>query len=106
MKLKSIAEQYQGWCVHYRGPFHNKTCKAGVNYEDLAKVSELGREGCWLRLPCLRSSHEESKGQPVFPCDKLRWPTKEEALAVEDRVHQRSEELLKEHRERMEKNGN
>lgn len=93
---RSIAEQHQQWCIHYRGPHHNDTCEAGVNYEDLMNVAELGRTGCMLRLPCIRRHHTDSerKGEPLMPCAKCQWPTLEESQEHERRAHAHTFSLL------------
>ncbi|MCZ6507728.1 MAG: hypothetical protein O7A04_06750 [Acidobacteria bacterium] len=88
---KSIAEQHQQWCVHYqRDPAKmfgkgDERCKAGVSYDDLARVGELGRAGCMLRLPCIRRHHTEveRRGQPLCECSFLLWPTAEESAEHE-----------------------
>jgi len=86
--MKTLIEQHQQWCVHYKRepgfPKHEK-CEAGVEYDVLTRVKELGDFGAFLRLPCIRSHHDEleRRGQPLCPCDKLRWPTMEESEADE-----------------------
>lgn len=66
-----------------------EACRAGVVYDDLMRVSELGRTGCMLRLPCIRSHHdaEERRGEPLHECPHLRWPTKEESDAHEREIN-------------------
>ena len=71
------------WCVHYRrlgGMPEREACKAGVVYDDLARVADLGQRGCALRLPCVRRNHDEAqrRGEPLCECPHLQWPTEEE----------------------------
>jgi hypothetical protein len=98
--MKTIKEQHQQWCVHYQrkaGLQRGEKCKAGICYDELVKVDELGLTGSALRLPCIKSHHEESerRGEPLMECTQLRWPTERESD-----VHERE---WKRHFERMEK---
>lgn len=88
MNQETIFAQHQQWCVHYKrepGSPNREACEAGVIYDDLARVAELGRTGCALRLPCIRSHHDPTKrrGEPLCECPHLRWPTIEESQAHE-----------------------
>lgn len=96
MKQETIFAQHQQWCVHYRAPFHNKTCEAGVSYDEQMRTKELGRTGCMLRLPCVRSHHEESerRGEPLFECPKLQWPTIEESAAHEAETRRHMDKMM------------
>lgn len=91
--MKTIKEQHQQWCVHYHresGSPKREACQAGIVYDDLAQVETLGRTGCMLRLPCIRCNHTESerRGQPLFECPKLQWPTLEESEAREKEIRE------------------
>ena len=85
------------WCVHYQrkpGLPRNEACKAGVVYDELTKVKELGLKGCMLRLPCIRRHHDQpDKDYPICECLHLRWPTKEEIEADE----KDTEEMMAKH---------
>lgn len=81
--MKPLREQIEYRCVHHRGVHHNETCKAGVNYNDLMRVDELGRTGCMLRLPC-GGSTGTTRGHTVEKCDKYHPPTEEEIQAEID----------------------
>lgn len=93
---ETIADRHQQWCVHFkRTPGYKRfvrgskeACGAGVVFDELAKVEELGFSGCALRLPCIRSHHDPAnrKGQPLCECPKLRWPTSEESEAHEREI--------------------
>lgn len=80
MNIPPLREQLAGSCGHYRSPVNNDSCEAGVNYDELVKVKELGFRGSALRKPCIRSNHEEAnrRGQPLCSCPHLRWKTEEE----------------------------
>lgn len=101
-KVRSIAEQHQQWCVHYhRDPEKMfgkgvEKCRAGVSYDELSRVGELGRTGCSLRLPCIRSHHEPEgrRGQPLFECLKLQWPTAEESAEHEREADEAIDRLM------------
>ena len=80
---------YLNYCKHYHrapGMPKRETCKAGMVYDDVANVEELGRRGSGLRLPCLKSHHDpaERGEQPLCECPKLEWTTVEEAQARKD----------------------
>ena len=71
--MKSLREQIHGRCQHSTGD-PNKfdpgvKCKAGVEFYELAKIAEFGKQGCALRLPC-HGDTGETRGIPVSPCDK------------------------------------
>lgn len=85
---ETIADRHQQYCVHYkRNPSlrGREACGAGVVYDELALVKELGINGSALRLPCLREHHESAnrKGQPLCECHHLAWPTREECESHE-----------------------
>lgn len=68
-------------CKHFRGTFHNKTCHAGVCYNDV--VPDPGNMLGWiLRLPCHKTLDMDnpSKNQVESfnqrgTCDKYEEPT-------------------------------
>ena len=67
-------------CVHFNGVGQIK-CKAGVVYHEL-----LGNgPGCFANLPCLKDDKAEVK------CDKVKFPTREEAEAKTDEWMKRVE---------------
>lgn len=86
---------HQQYCRHYRAPLPYKHCEVGVVYDDLMRVAELGRTGCMLRLPCIRSHHQETerRGEPLCECPKLEWTSRGEA-EKSARDHQASVERL------------
>ena len=71
--VKQLAASDRSKCVHFNGTMYAR-CAAGVNYRTLAGGPTLG----WAtRLPCWE--HDSPPG--TVSCDKLRYPTEEEALA-------------------------
>ena len=72
MPPKTLEEQINGWCKHYNGAGRNETCRAGVNYNELADDS---RPGILNRLPCLR---EHMKEDVIAECELREWHTPEE----------------------------
>lgn len=72
MPPKTLEEQINGWCKHYSGTSRNETCRAGVNYGQLADDS---RPGMLNRLPCLRTHFKEDV---VAECKLREWHTLEE----------------------------
>lgn len=58
-------------CVHFNG-IQNDTCKAGINYRDLAGEP---RKGCMTRIPCFTSSYTEKTEQVA--CAKFSQITEE-----------------------------
>lgn len=74
---------HANYCKYYQragGMPEREECAAGLVYDDIAKVAELGETGSALRLPCLRSNHAEAKrrGQPLCECPSHQWKTQEE----------------------------
>ena len=68
-------------CKHFRGTFHNKTCKAGVCFNDVVPDPE-NMLGWILRLPCHKTLDytDASKEQIACfegrgTCDKYEEPT-------------------------------
>lgn len=100
--MKTVAEQHASWCVHYqRDPSKmfgkgEERCKAGVSYDELAKVADLGRTGCALRLPCIKRHHDPAarRGQPLMECEALQWPTAEECAEEEEQAEQAIARLM------------
>lgn len=97
--MRSIKEQHQQWCVHYRrepGMPKRDACQAGFVYDDITQVATLGRKGCGLRLPCIRDNHAEAErnGGRLFQCPKLQWPTLEESEAVEKEAREHMQKML------------
>lgn len=79
--LQAITDQIQNSCRHYRDPNQNEKCFAGVEYQAVFGLDELGETGCMLRLPCLKCNHTEENrlGEPLSQCGRLEWFTDEEA---------------------------
>lgn len=96
--MKTLIEQHQQWCIHYErkpGMPDREACKKGIVYDDLTRVAELGRTGCMLRLPCIRSHQDEKerKGQPFCECPHMQFPTMEESIAHESEVNAHMEKM-------------
>ena len=95
--LKEQAAWHANYCVHYQrnGGAMEQKCKAGHSYDEIAKVSELGRAGCMLRLPCLKShaDEKERKGQPLCACPSLKWKTEAEATAEAEETIKHLEQI-------------
>lgn len=72
MPPRTLEEQINNWCKHYNGTGRNETCRAGVNYAELADDS---RPGIFNRLPCLR---EHLKEDVIAECELREWHTPEE----------------------------
>lgn len=72
MPPKTLEEQIGGRCKHYSGTGQNESCRAGVNYAQLADDS---RPGMLNRLPCLRTHFHEDT---VAECALREWHTPEE----------------------------
>lgn len=76
----------KGCCKHHRGSFHNKTCLAGVCYDD---VTPRSREpGCALRQPCRTIPIFDSPSQleefaKRGTCEKYEEPTDAEIAEYE-----------------------
>lgn len=69
--MKSLADQIGGKCVHFSGiNGENSACRAGVIYATVRGEKIPGLAG----YPCFR------EGEAV-PCDKRRFPTREEVDA-------------------------
>lgn len=59
-------------CKHFAGIQH-KVCEAGVSYDTFRQPVGM------IKLPCF-------KADGAIPCEKLAWPTKEEAAAEDARI--------------------
>jgi hypothetical protein len=68
-------------CKHYNGCI-NTTCKAGVNYAELAG----GELGMMNRLPCWGDTNDST--EEIRPCASREFPTVEEVDAEEKRVYE------------------
>lgn len=83
--MKSIAEQYMNWCLHYEG-IQNEFCKAGINIRQHVGGPDLG----WgLRTPCIKSNN-------VNTCPLVQFPTQEEAEKHAREVQQHINQTLSE----------
>ena len=88
-------EQIQGRCRHHNGTRDNIHCKAGVQYNDVMRLEELGMEGCMLRLPCSGDPvGMETRGHKVQPCDKYS-PLTEEEIAAKIKMWDEHMDLIK-----------
>lgn len=72
MPPKTLEEQINNWCKHYTGAGRDETCRAGVNYNELADGDSPGMLN---RLPCLRTHFKEDV---VAECALREWHTPEE----------------------------
>lgn len=68
---RTLREQLRK-CKHFNG-LMNRTCKAGVRYDDVRREPEPGEKG--VQLPCL--------GNPGCLCDKLEMRTEAE---IDERI--------------------
>lgn len=71
-RIKPLAEQSAGWCVHYRGRHAREVCAAGVTYDSIR--DDAGRLASFANLPCFA-------GDARLPCAHRRFPTAEEVAA-------------------------
>lgn len=64
------------WCIHYRSPYHDKTCEAGIPFERWRGV-HMDKQPCFL----------DKKGESTLdalPCECLRRPTAQEIALHEE----------------------
>jgi hypothetical protein len=74
-------------CRHFRAPYHNPTCLAGVNYRELSGEPELG----WMaRLPCVTT--RLSKNQ--ITCNYFDLETAEEHETKLDEMRARARSIM------------
>lgn len=71
----------KGLCKHYSGSFHNKTCGAGVCYDDVTPFPK--KTGCALRRPCRQipiftEPHQLAEFEKRGKCDKYEEPTQDD----------------------------
>lgn len=80
-----MVEKHMNRCTHFNG-IMQETCKAGVNYRQLAGV-EMGMVKL---LPCFVDEwHNDTR-----MCDKLEVPTRAEAEQYVDEVEARSKVMM------------
>ena len=92
--MRSIEDRIKV-CRYYRCPTTNKDCVKGRVYEEVIRRDELGSTGCMLRMPCLGETQGSTvRGQTIEPCDLYEPRTREE-IEAEDKVFQRTMELMK-----------
>jgi len=87
------------YCAHYQrqpGMPEKEKCKAGVVYDQLARVEQLGRTGSALRLPCMRRNHDTGhrRGQPLCECPKHQWKSLEQATAEAKEIHEAMDRVV------------
>lgn len=75
---KSIGEQYEDWCIHFRGIQHD-TCKAGIDWRALTGGEQFGIA---TRMPCLKGNNSS------VACASCHYPTPEETQAREEEFQQ------------------
>jgi hypothetical protein len=85
--------QNKNRCVHFRAIHYNDSCEAGVNFNELMRVKELGRTGCMMRLPCTGRTGV-TRGIPVEPCNKYQ-PLTEADIQKEIDMLKRAVKCLK-----------
>lgn len=85
---KTIEEQIAGKCKHFTGIMENKTCKAGVAYDDVKKFQYEDKTKIPLQLPCFKDSG-------LCNCDKVEFHTPEEAAAKAKEMLRESNRSLK-----------
>lgn len=79
----------KGTCRFFNGSWHNKTCKAGVNYRELVGGDDMG----WVtRLPCHEDS--EAKCGDKATCDKRQEPTDDEVAESEIEIKKHIDRFL------------
>lgn len=86
----TLANQHKQWCRHFTG-IQNEICKLGIRYADVKLVlpdGETTPDGLRVAYPCLAGS-----GHPEL-CDKLSFPTQEEADEHEREVSAHLAEYL------------
>jgi hypothetical protein len=83
INIPTLYEQKANKCTHFNG-IQNKTCKAGVAYDDLRSKRVDGKE--WM--PCLRDVGE------CVPCEKRQWRTAEEIQKEIEQIEKRSAEMM------------
>lgn len=87
--MKTLTEQLDGKCKHFNGPY-NETCRAGVNYRQLADDS---RPGYLNRLPCKKTHFKEDV---IAPCALLEWKTPEDVAAEEAMIKAELAKMMEE----------
>ncbi len=80
---KKTVDHWRVMCKHRSpGPIKfqpGETCKAGVDYYALARIAQLGRDGCACRLPCQGGKDKDERtGLQIFPCEKYEVHTEDE----------------------------
>lgn len=86
--MKSLEEQLNNKCKHYTGAGRSDTCRAGVNYNELADGS---RPGLLNRLPCLREHFKEDE---IAVCELREWHTPEEIAEQIAHIKRRGEQYV------------
>lgn len=81
---------YEKSCKHFTSPVHNTSCKAGVNYLELAGGI---RQGYLRRIPC--SGMPATGKQTLCECPQRENYTPEEAKAIMDELIERSDLMVK-----------
>ncbi len=74
--MKSLEDQVLNQCVHFTGIYVNKTCNAGIAYDEVVDKSSKP-----YRFPCLK--------EVLFTggsCEKATFPSEEEAKDEVDRM--------------------
>lgn len=100
--MRTLKEQLTGKCRHFNGApagIHDRetrTCKAGVNYRQLARIAELGDRGCWCRIPCTGDKPgTQVRGCTVEPCGKYSALTDAEIQARIDEINEETDLLMR-----------
>ena len=85
-------------CRHYNGSWHNKTCRAGVCYDDVTPDPE--KPGSAFRKPCQEAPGPHglkvlAETGPQGTCDKREWETAEDLAANEKAIEEAIERMEK-----------
>lgn len=75
-------------CKHFTSPIHNDSCRAGVNYVNLAGGT---RFGYLVRIPCSNSS---ALSEDVVTCDKKEDYTLDEINKKEEAFELRANHMV------------
>ncbi len=87
----------KGSCKHYNGSYHNKTCEAGVVYNEV--TPDPHGPGCAYRIPCNRELSEQGlkvlkECGPQGTCDKYQEPSQDEIDSYEAAIAEHSKKFL------------
>lgn len=85
-----IAKNRRERCKHFTGT-SSPTCKAGVNYEELAG----GHHGMMCRLPCWEPNTFAKPEDVIVPCEKREFYTEAEIAEILEATERSLENSIK-----------